>query len=319
MGWFKKKISVPCMWIPNPSDVRTRVCRFLGFRFFFFSRSLSLRILLCSRLSKCSRDSHRHRLFVVCCIERWEPWSKRGRGVFLLCHPLSVFYFILFFIVNFPLGVCFWVVWIAWDEMGDARQIEMLRAKVVASMPLRKSQQQTTLVALEEREEGELSAEDDEPMVLLILLSSFLLLLLRAFTCDFFLPPRRLFSPWFITSLMHAESTLMQLSRVGNDVGDLLSFVYRICETQFWTDLAVAEFVGSPIGHFHGLHCWCVHRELLSFLEWLQLISSPEEERNGSLQWSVFRFLWHNFCLILCGLETSQCFCNPVPYLGFLS
>ncbi|CAK9274570.1 unnamed protein product [Sphagnum jensenii] len=48
--------------------------------------------------------------------------------------------------------------------MGDARQIEMLRAKVMASMPLRKSQQQTTLVALEEREEGELSAEDDEPM-----------------------------------------------------------------------------------------------------------------------------------------------------------
>jgi hypothetical protein len=40
----------------------------------------------------------------------------------------------------------------------------MLRAKVMASMPLRKSQQQTTLVALEEREEGELSAEDDEPM-----------------------------------------------------------------------------------------------------------------------------------------------------------
>jgi uncharacterized membrane-anchored protein len=56
--------------------------------------------------------------------------------------------------------------------MGDARQIEMLRAKVMASMPLRKSQQQTTLVALEEREEGELSAEDDEPMVLLILSSS---------------------------------------------------------------------------------------------------------------------------------------------------
>jgi hypothetical protein len=49
--------------------------------------------------------------------------------------------------------------------MGNERQIEMLRAKVVASMPLRKSQQSTTSVVVEEREEGELSAEDEESLV----------------------------------------------------------------------------------------------------------------------------------------------------------
>jgi hypothetical protein len=49
--------------------------------------------------------------------------------------------------------------------MGTERQIEMLRAKVVASMPLRKSQQSTTSVVVEEREEGELSAEDEESLV----------------------------------------------------------------------------------------------------------------------------------------------------------
>ncbi|CAN5973585.1 unnamed protein product [Sphagnum jensenii] len=49
--------------------------------------------------------------------------------------------------------------------MGNERQIEMLRAKVVASMPLRKSQQSTNSVAVEEREEGELSAEDEESLV----------------------------------------------------------------------------------------------------------------------------------------------------------
>ncbi|CAM6010772.1 unnamed protein product [Sphagnum balticum] len=49
--------------------------------------------------------------------------------------------------------------------MGNERQIEMLRAKVVASMPLRKSQQSKNSVAVEEREEGELSAEDEESLV----------------------------------------------------------------------------------------------------------------------------------------------------------
>jgi len=30
-----------------------------------------------------------------------------------------------------------------------------------------------------------------------------------------------------------------------------------------------------------------------------------------------FSFSKHNFCLILCGVEAAQCFCNPVPHLGF--
>jgi hypothetical protein len=77
------------------------------------------------------------------------------------------------------------------DGMGNERQIEMLRAKVVASMPLRKSQQSKNSVAVEEREEGELSAEDEESLVPAMVSSSPPPLLRVFFFCftPFLLPP----------------------------------------------------------------------------------------------------------------------------------